>query len=128
MTAIPTDTAPFECQGLIDARIWTEDGAMAVRATIDSAHVILADHFPGYPTVPGFLQLHWVLQVGGMHASAESSPLEIEHTKFVQRLAGGESIMIRVEAPDFSRERAAFSITLNGVVVTSGRIRAVSER
>lgn len=103
---------------LIDRIIELEPGRRAVATKVFQPHEeFFADHFPGFPVVPGALITETISQTAGWLIAWSSGftrwPLlnMIEHAKFRRYVSAGERIEIEAEllesSPDHFRAKGA---------------------
>ena len=81
-------------------------------------------HFPGFPVVPGFVQLAWAIEAAQVLIGVEM-PSRIESLKFREPLRPGDAIVLRVERVTGG---AQFSLDRNGSMISSGRLLFDSAR
>jgi 3-hydroxyacyl-[acyl-carrier-protein] dehydratase len=108
---------------LLDRLLSCEPGRSAVgEKTFSPDEPLFRDHFPGFPTVPGVLQIEMIATTGGKAlklAAPDRLPMlaAVKSAKFHRRIAPGERCVIRVEITQLHRERAA----AEGTVEVDGR-------
>jgi acyl-coenzyme A synthetase/AMP-(fatty) acid ligase len=86
--------------------------------------VFLAGHFPGFPVVPGVVQLRWVMAAAADVLGAEPEVAQIEALKFHELLLPGQDFDLAVElAPEGRSFR--FRLADGARVFASGRCRLV---
>lgn len=78
-------------------------------------HPSLPGHFPGRPVVPGVLLLDEVIAAIAPHRSGTVSAMP--SVKFLRPVLPGEDVEV-----SFDPERVAFTCTVGGVTVASGRV------
>jgi acyl-coenzyme A synthetase/AMP-(fatty) acid ligase/3-hydroxymyristoyl/3-hydroxydecanoyl-(acyl carrier protein) dehydratase len=82
-------------------------------------------HFPGFPVVPGIVQLRWAMNVARALLGREAGLRELEALKFGTSLAPGERFELRVERTD--RCNLSFRLWSGDREFASGRMRVASE-
>lgn len=65
-------------------------------------------HFPGWPVVPGALQLHWVLLLTAHSLGRAVEAVRIERAKFAAPIGPGQSLELSLERK--ARGRFAFRL------------------
>ena len=91
----------------------------------EAASELLADHFPGFPVVPGAVQLRWVFQLADI-LLGEAAPnwpshqgYELRNLKFSAPMVADRVYQLRLQANLLKIE---FSFALDGQRVSSGLI------
>jgi 3-hydroxyacyl-[acyl-carrier-protein] dehydratase len=111
----------------IDRLLACESGRSAVaEKSFPPDEPFFADHFPGFPTVPGVLQIEMIAAAGGRAlrlARPDRLPLlaAVKAAKFRRRIGPGERCRIAVTIVQLRTDRAA----AEGVVEVDGE-RAAS--
>ncbi|HCA39730.1 MAG TPA: beta-hydroxyacyl-ACP dehydratase [Phycisphaerales bacterium] len=104
---------------LIDNVMHCEAGRIVARKQVSSAEEYLADHFPGFPILPGVLMLEVMVQAARMmlEASHEGPWVlgEVRAVKYGAMVRPGQALEVDVttSGPD---EHGAFSCRGSGVV------------
>jgi 3-hydroxyacyl-[acyl-carrier-protein] dehydratase len=88
---------------------------------ITACHPALAGHFPGNPIVPGVLLLGEVLLAIERHFEPLVGAWSWPFVKFIAPLHPGQHFAVNLERED--RNRLAFSITREDMMVASGRLQ-----
>lgn len=86
--------------------------------------VYFPDHFPGYPILPGVVQLAWVEHYGKLFFSPEESPWEfsrLEVVKFIQIIRPGDELTLTLNWKAESGE-LCFKFSSNSGGRSSGRM------
>jgi 3-hydroxymyristoyl/3-hydroxydecanoyl-(acyl carrier protein) dehydratase len=83
--------------------------------------VVFPGHFPGFPVVPGVLQLDWVLRAARERLGFAAPPARIEMLKFKALLRPDQRFTLRIDA-DADRRAAEFALTGDGATFSSGRV------
>ncbi len=78
-------------------------------------------HFPGYPVVPGALQLDWVMDVAAELLDTPLRVEELESLKFPAPLGPGHVFRIRVR--NIANNKIDFTVSAEGVDYARGRVR-----
>ena len=74
-------------------------------------------HFPGFPIVPGFVQVGWAIEAARPFLG-DAVPRRIEALKFKEILRPGDTVVVITEqAAGYVR----FSLERGGAIVSSGR-------
>jgi predicted hotdog family 3-hydroxylacyl-ACP dehydratase/3-hydroxymyristoyl/3-hydroxydecanoyl-(acyl carrier protein) dehydratase len=97
-----------------------ETAGLRARARVPADLVFLEGHFPGHPLVPGFVQVHWVMELARRELAVASPPAAIEVLKFRAPLLPEQAFEIGLRA---SPRRLDFELTRDGQAVSSGRIQ-----
>ncbi|MGH7266186.1 MAG: AMP-binding protein [Candidatus Rokuibacteriota bacterium] len=84
----------------------------------------LAGHFPGFPVVPGVIQLQWVMELARSLAGPAMRLGALEVVKFKTLLRPGQTFRLRVELSE-SGETMRFRLWDEQTVFSSGRGRLV---
>ena len=71
---------------------------LTVRGTVDEALSYLDGHFPGHPTVPGFIQIGWVMDAVCVLEGERKKLRSINRAKFLLPLNGNEDLSIKIHA------------------------------
>lgn len=98
---------------MIDRLLRCEPGVSAVaEKCFDPAEPLFGDHFPGWPTVPGVLQIEMIAATGGkalrLARPHQLSVLAaVKGAKFRRPVAPGETCMIHARITQLREHRAA---------------------
>lgn len=98
----------------------TDAAGLRARARVPADLVFLEGHFPGHPLVPGFVQVHWVMELARRELAVASPPAALEVLKFRAPLLPEQAFEIALRA---SPRRLDFELTREGQAVSSGRIQ-----
>lgn len=113
---------------LVDKILEMEPGkkALGVRC-FSRSELFFMDHFPGYPIVPGVLQIEMIAQVGGkciMAANPEYLPVltSVKSAQFRQTIEPGDRALIHAEVT----LRKSYSLA-NGWIEVNGKKVSAAE-
>ena len=101
----------------------SEGGVLECVGVVDPSHRFLTDHFPDNPTVPGFLQLEWILKLLSFNRYVAQTGFLIEQMKLLRRLRGSETIRIVLNKVAVDEERFECSILMDEQRVMVGVVR-----
>ena len=106
---------------LIDKILQMSPGESAIGVKCFSrSDLFFIDHFPGYPVVPGVLQIEMIAQLGGkciMAAEGEFLPVltSVKSAKFRKPIGPGDRVLVKVDVTKRkSYSLASGSIELDG--------------
>lgn len=108
---------------LLDRLVACEPGVSAVgEKTFAADEPLFADHFPGFPTVPGVLQIEMIATTGGKAlklAAPDRLPMlaAVKSARFHRRILPGELCRVSVTITQLHADRAA----AEGTVEVDGR-------
>jgi acyl-coenzyme A synthetase/AMP-(fatty) acid ligase len=89
---------------------------------VPSGYPPLAGHFPGFPVVPGVVQLQWVMELAQLLGGPTITLGSLEVVKFKNVLRPGQTFRLRVELAD-GGEILRFRLWDDQTVFSSGRGR-----
>ncbi|MCB9877034.1 MAG: hypothetical protein H6835_05465 [Planctomycetes bacterium] len=103
-------------------RVPDDDAAVAVlRTTMPRDYLFFEGHFTGYPVLAGAVQLQELVVARLVDLCGELPPLElIDGIKFLQRIAPGDAIALRLQRSDDAR-KISFEVSRDGARCTAGR-------
>jgi hypothetical protein len=106
------------------ARLDGADGSRVTERTlrITEDFAALEGHFPGFPLVPGFVQIGWVMDVAHEIAGRSLVLERMEALKFTSILRPGDLVQLRV-AVSASCDSLTFRLWNESTQVSSGRCR-----
>lgn len=116
---------------LVDKMLEMNPGVSAkgVRA-FSASELFFMDHFPGYPIVPGVLQIEMIAQVGGRCIRATNSEIltvlaSVQSVRFRKNITPGDQAIIFAEVTAI---RSGYSsvkgrIEVNGELVCEAEVR-----
>src|SRR3989344_4259030 len=115
---------------LVDKLIELDPGKSAVGVRCFSrAEIFFMDHFPGFPIVPGVLQVEMIAQVGGKCIRAANPGIltvlsSVKSAKFRKSIEPGDQAIIKAHVVQV---RAAYSVVaghieVNGVKVSEAEV------
>lgn len=107
---------------LLDLR--REGPSLRARARVPKDLVYLAGHFPGYPVLPGFVELDWVLGLAREQLALAEPLAAIEALKFRSLLLPGAEFELCLE-PTAAGLR--FALASSEGDVASGRLRFAAD-
>lgn len=116
---------------LVDKMLEMDPGksAKGVRC-FTRAEMFFMDHFPGYPIVPGVLQVEMIAQVGGRCIRAANPGIltvlaSVQSAKFRKNITPGDQAIIKAEvvAIRSSYSQVKGTIEVNGEVVCEAEVR-----
>lgn len=103
--------------------------AVGVRAFTRS-EIFFMDHFPGFPIVPGVLQIEMIAQVGGRAIRASRSDIltvlaSVQTVRFRKNITPGDQAKIYAEVTALRDSYSAVKgrIEVDGVVVCEAEVR-----
>ena len=82
---------------------------------------VFPGHFPGFPVVPGVLQLDWVLRAARDRLGLGAAPARVEMLKFKALLRPDQCFTLRIDI-GADRRAAEFALTSDGATFSSGRV------
>lgn len=94
---------------------------------VPSGYPPLAGHFPGFPVVPGVVQLQWVMELAQNLSGPTITLGSLEVVKFKNLLRPGQTFRLRVELAA-GGEILRFRLWDDQTVFSSGRGRLTSEK
>lgn len=107
---------------LVDKILEMNPGKSAVGIrSFSRAEMFFMDHFPGFPIVPGVLQVEMIAQVGGKCIRAANPKLlailsSVKSAKFRNKIEPGDQATIKVEV----QVRKAYSLA-EGIIEVNGK-------
>ena len=115
---------------LVDKLLELDPGKSAVGVRCFSrAEIFFMDHFPGFPIVPGVLQVEMIAQVGGKCIRAANPGIltvlsSVKSAKFRKSIEPGDQAIIKAHVVQV---RAAYSVVaghieVNGVKVSEAEV------
>lgn len=115
---------------LVDKLLELDPGKSAVGVRCFSrAEIFFMDHFPGFPIVPGVLQVEMIAQVGGKCIRAANPNIltvlsSVRGAKFRKSIEPGDQAIIKAEV---LQVRSAYSVVrghieVNGVKVSEAEV------
>ena len=117
---------------LVDQLVALEPGKKIVMSkNVSMAEEYLADHFPGFPVLPGVMMLEAAVQSAAWlvrHSSAFARSLvvlkEARGVRYGTFVAPGNTLVITAEAVSISADRSDFKIkgTVNGATAIQARL------
>lgn len=115
---------------LVDRITELEPGksAVGIRA-FSRAEIFFMDHFPGFPIVPGVLQVEMIAQVGGKCIRAAQPNIltvlsSVKSAKFRRSIEPGDQAVIKVEVLASKKSYSVVRgfIEVNGVKVSEAEV------
>ena len=99
------------------------DGPQQVRVTLDLPATLpcFAGHFPGFPVLPGVVQIDWVMQLAAAHLRCAQRPAAEIRVKFKRVVTPGSPLGLTLRH-DTARQRLAFTYTIGDSVASQGQI------
>lgn len=79
-------------------------------------------HFPGFPVLPGVVQLHWVRQLATSLLGTAGSFAGMDQIKFTGIVQPGDALELQL-THDPDAATVAFEFTVAGRKMSSGRLR-----
>ncbi len=107
---------------LVDKIVEMNPGKSAVGIrSFSLSEIFFMDHFPGFPIVPGVLQVEMIAQVGGKCIRAANPKLlailsSVKSAKFRNRIEPGDQATIKVEV----QVRKSYSLA-EGIIEVNGK-------
>ncbi|MEX0886146.1 MAG: 3-hydroxyacyl-ACP dehydratase FabZ family protein [Phycisphaeraceae bacterium] len=122
---------------LIDRVVEREPERLTAIKTVSLAEEYLADHFPGFPVLPGVMMLEALVQAGRELAAgldpAAAGPLvlaEVRNVKYGQMVRPGQALHVQVTLR--GRDDAGLALegrgTVDGELAVAGRFRLLPAR
>ena len=108
---------------LVDKLVELDPGKSAVGIRCFSrAEIFFMDHFPGFPIVPGVLQVEMIAQVGGKCIRAANPGIltvlsSVKNAKFRKSIEPGDQAIIKAEVLQI---RSAYSV-VKGYIEVDGK-------
>ena len=94
------------------------------------AEMLFMDHFPGFPIVPGVLQIEMIAQLGGRCIRASRSDIltvlgSVQNAKFRKNITPGDQAIIHAEVTAIRSSYSSVKgwIEVNGEVVCEAEVR-----
>jgi 3-hydroxyacyl-[acyl-carrier-protein] dehydratase len=117
---------------LIDRVLEREEDALTGVKAVTAAEEYLADHFPGFPVLPGVMMLEALVQAGRLFAAggedAPERPLvltRVRNVRYGNMVRPGQALQVRVSLR--KRDEAGYDFqgegTVDGQVAVQGRFR-----
>lgn len=110
---------------LVDKIIELDPGvrAIGVRA-FSRAEIFFMDHFPGFPIVPGVLQVEMIAQVGGKCIRAAKPEIltvlsSVKSAKFRKSIEPGDQAIIKVEVV---ASKSSYSVVKGFIEVNGAKV------
>ena len=91
-----------------------------LRVTIDPALDLLQDHFPGYPMLPGVVQLGWAVRAAQRECGVTGQLARVAALKFMRPLRPGPEATLRLEK--LGPAEVAFSYLRGDQTYSCGRL------
>ena len=115
---------------LIDKFAECEPGVRAVGVKCFSrSDIVFMDHFPGFPIVPGVLQIEMIAQTGGKcirmaHPEVLPALGGVKSAKFIRSIEPGDQCFIKVEITQLRKAYALATghIEVNGQKVSEAEV------
>lgn len=116
---------------LVDKMLEIDPGksAKGVRC-FTRAEMLFMDHFPGFPIVPGVLQIEMIAQVGGRCIRAAQPGIltvlaSVQSAKFRKNITPGDQAFIKAEVTAIRSSYSSVkgTIEVNGEVVCEAEVR-----
>lgn len=116
---------------LVDKMLELDPGksAKGVRC-FTRAEMMFMDHFPGFPIVPGVLQVEMIAQVGGRCIRAAQPGIltvlaSVQNAKFRKNITPGDQAIIKAEVTAIRSSYSSVkgTIEVDGVVVCEAEVR-----
>jgi len=113
---------PFPPRALPAVLACRPDGAgVALDLDLTPAAGWFAGHFPGWPILPGVVQLDWALTLAQAHLDLGGGAAGAVQVKFKRPLRPGDRLTLRL-SHDPARHRLDFEYCRDGQSCASGRI------
>lgn len=93
---------------------------LRVDLTFDPGLPLFADHFPGQPLVPAFLQMHRVGECVAGWLGVEPGRIKVRTAKFLRPLEPGVAVALVVEPR--GDMGGVFALSVSGEIVTQGEL------
>lgn len=74
-----------------------EADTLRLHARVPRDLACFAGHFPGHPVLPGFLQVHWAMELAQRELGVSQPPSALEALKFRRLLLPGDEFVLRIE-------------------------------
>lgn len=107
-------------------RMSSSETSLTYQATwvVDPELPIFADHFPGMPIVPAYLQLTRIREAISHWLQSSKSRIKVKGMKYRKQIPPGREVLISLqrEAP---HDLISVTLSLDGEVVTSGQLTLV---
>ena len=115
---------------LVDKLIELDPGKSAVGVrSFSRAEIFFMDHFPGFPIVPGVLQVEMIAQVGGKCIRAANPGIltvlsSVKSAKFRKSIEPGDQAIIKAEVELIRKSYSVVRghIEVNGVRVSEAEV------
>lgn len=114
---------------LIDKILECQPGVQAVGCkTFPRSDLIFMDHFPGFPIVPGVLQIEMIAQMGGKCVALQRQGVlpvlgSVKSAKFYQNIHPGDCCQIKVKVLKIAK---SFALVEGEVEVDSVKMSAAT--
>ena len=120
---------------LIDRVLERQEDRLVAVKNVTSAEEYLADHFPGFPVLPGVLMLETLVQAARLllaedETAADAGPLivaEVRNVRYGQMVRPGQSLQVEVNIRKRGEDgwEMAGVGTVEGQVAVQGRFRMI---
>lgn len=99
----------------------TEDACrVAIPLAADAA--CFDGHFPGFPVLPGVVQLHWAVSIAARTLGAAGVFAGMDQIKFTGIVQPGDALELALQL-DAAAGRVSFVYEVEGRKMSSGRLR-----
>lgn len=96
------------------------DDGLTVRLTIAEDHECFRGHFPGFPVLPGVVQLHWAVEIARKHFGIARAVLDIKRLKFKNIVS--PPAVVELELTRIGEDEVRFVFFDSGGTFSQGRL------
>lgn len=97
------------------------NGQLKLQLQIPKDLIQFDGHFPGFPILPGVVQIDWVIKLAKQHLQWEQPFLGLENIKFQNMILPGTQLTLEITA-DANKNRLSFVYFSDKEKYSSGKI------
>lgn len=101
------------------SRVVSNDG-LAVRLSVAEDHECFRGHFPGFPVLPGVVQLHWAVEFARTHFGIPGAVADIKRLKFKNIVS--PPAVVELELTRTGEGEVRFVFFDSGAIFSQGRL------
>lgn len=84
------------------------DDGVELRLHVDAGHHCFSGHFPGFPLVPGVVQVAWAVQLAEQFLPAKGAVQTLDRLKFMRPICPGDTISLTLQRVGADQVRFAY--------------------